>query len=77
LKKLCEFSTVLADRGVFGSTENFVILLKHPTFVVFLCVFSWAKQVQNWSFCNRSNCTKKLINIKVTKRQILALNALF
>jgi hypothetical protein len=44
LKKLCEFSTVWADRADLGSTKTAEQKLKYATFEAIFFMFSWAKK---------------------------------
>ena len=71
---ICEFSTVWADWVVFDCTENFCDFAKVSYFwgCFFLSRFGWQNKYKS-----SVSALKKLINIKVGKRTILALKCTF
>ena len=70
MKKLCGFSAVLANRAVFGSSEDYCNFTKGLFFSCFhgqKCTFSAHRRVR----------IKKLINIKLRNMSILAIKCTF
>ena len=67
MKKLCEFSTVWADRDDLGSTETTEQKLKYATFEGVFSAFQGQKKVLNFFKIYFSIGTKKLHNMKLRK----------